>query len=183
MIAALCLTARADEGMWMANTVDKKTAELCNYVVSIDFRGTGSLISGQGLVLTNHHVAYEDVFALSTPERDLLKDGFWARTQAEEIPIPGRSVQFLRGTVDVTAEVQELLSDGTVKPGGMLMRKLASILEKRYQEKTGYMVALSSAWQGDRYFISLYEEYRDVRLVGVPPASIGAFGGDADNWE
>ena len=183
MIAALCATAWADEGMWMANTVDKKTAELCNYVVSIDFRGTGSLISGQGLVLTNHHVAYEDVFGLSTPERDLLKDGFWARTQAEEIPIPGRSVQFLRGTVDVTAEVQELFSDGTVKPGGMLMRKLASILEKRYQEKTGYMAALSSAWQGDRYFISLYEEYRDVRLVGVPPASIGAFGGDADNWE
>ena len=55
MIAALCATAWADEGMWMANTVDKKTAELCNYVVSIDFRGTGSLISGQGLVLTNHH--------------------------------------------------------------------------------------------------------------------------------
>ena len=167
----------------MANTVKKKTAELCNYVVSIDFRGTGSLISGQGLVITNHHVAYEDVFALSSPERDLLKEGFWARTQAEEIPIPGRSVQFLRGTVDVTAEVQELFSDGTVKPGGMLMRKLASVLEKRYREKTGYEAALSSAWQGDKYFISLYEEYRDVRLVGVPPASIGAFGGDADNWE
>ena len=183
MIAALCATAWADEGMWMANTVDKKTAELCNYVVSIDFRGTGSLISSQGLVITNHHVAYEDVFALSGSGRNLLQDGFWARTQAEEIPIPSRHVQFLRGTVDVTEEVQELLSDGTVKPGGMLMRKLGSILEKRYRDKTGYEASLSSAWQGDRYYISLYEEYRDVRLVGVPPASIGAFGGDADNWE
>ena len=116
MIAALCTAARADEGMWMAPTSDKKISELCNYVVSIDFMGTGSLISGQGLVLTNHHVAYGDVFALGTREKNLLEDGFWARSLAEEIPIPGRSVQFLRGTVDVTDEVAELIASGAVNP-------------------------------------------------------------------
>ena len=184
MIAALCTAARADEGMWMAPTSDKKIAELCNYVVSIDFMGTGSLISGQGLVLTNHHVAYGDVFALGTREKNLLEDGFWARSLAEEIPIPGRSVQFLRGTVDVTDEVAELIASGAVRQGApMVMRRLGSILEQRYKEKTGYEASFSNAWRGDKYYISLYEEYRDIRLVGVPPARVGAFGGDADNWE
>lgn len=184
MMAVFAVTALADEGMWMAPSADKKTAELCNYVVSIDFMGTGSLISGEGLVLTNHHVAYADVAGLGSDGHNYLEEGFWARSREEEIPIPGRSVQFLRGTIDVTDEVQALFESGSVNPQGiMVMRRLGGILEKRYREKTGYEASLSSAWRGARYYISLYEEYRDVRLVGVPPARVGAFGGDEDNWE
>lgn len=183
MLSALCQAALADEGMWMVPSVNKKTAELCNYVVSIDFMGTGSLISGNGLVLTNHHVAYGDMFALGEGGKNLLEDGFWARTQEEEIPIPGRSVQFLRGTMDVTAEVEELIASGAVKPGIMMMRKLGGIMEKRYKDSTGLEPILSVSWRGAKYYISLYQEYHDIRLVAAPPSRIGAFGGDEDNWE
>ena len=183
LISAVCTAAFADEGMWMTDGVNKRTRELCECVVAIDFMGTGSLVSPEGLVITNHHVAYGDVFALSDKEHNYLEDGFWARTREEEIPIVGRSVQFLRGTVDVTAEVQELLDSGQVKPSGMMMRKLSGIMEKRYKDKTGYEAILSTAWRGDKYYISLYQEYKDIRLVGAPPSRIGAFGGDVDNWE
>lgn len=184
MMAVLCATAFADEGMWMISSVDKKIAELSKYVVSIDFMGTGSLISDQGLVITNHHVAYSDVFELGDGEHNYLGEGFWARSLEEEIPIPGRSVQFLRGTVDVTGEVEQLFADGTVRrDGAMMMRRLSGIMEKRYEDKTGLVASLSSAWRGDRYYISLYEVYSDIRLVGAPPAQVGAFGGDIDNWE
>ena len=183
LIAAFCTAALADEGMWMVPSVNKKTAELCNYVVAIDFMGTGSLVSGNGLVITNHHVAYADVFALSERGKNLLEDGFWARSQEEEIPIPGRSVQFLRGTIDVTAEIQELLESGTVKQGPMVMRKLSGIMEKRYKDATGLEPVLSVSWKGAKYYVSLYQEYKDIRLVAAPPSRIGAFGGDEDNWE
>ncbi len=183
LFLALSATLFADEGMWMVPSVDKKTAELCNYVVSIDFMGTGSLISPNGLVITNHHVAYGDVFALGQDGKNLLEDGFWARSLEEEIPIPGRSVQFLRGTIDVTAEVDELIAGGTVKPGPMMMRKLGGIMEKRYKDSTGLEPVLSVAWRGAKYYISLYQEYKDIRLVAAPPSRIGAFGGDEDNWE
>ena len=183
MIVLSCLPAFADEGMWMTDKVDKKVLKLCESVVSIDFMGTGSLISENGLVLTNHHVAYSDVSAMSTSGVNLLEDGFWARSQEEEIPIPGRSVQFLRGTIDVTDEVQELIDNGTVKFGTMMMRKLGGIMEKRYKQSTGLEPILSVAWRGSKYYISLYEVYSDIRLVAAPPSRIGAFGGDEDNWE
>ena len=183
MIVLSCLPAFADEGMWMTDKVNKKVLGFCESVVSIDFIGTGSLISDNGLVITNHHVAFSDVAAMSTGGRNLLEEGFWARTLEEEIPIPGRSVQFLRGTVDVTAEVQELIDNGTVKQGVMMMRKLGGIMEKRYKDSTGLEPILSVAWKGAKYYISLYEVYSDVRLVAAPPSRIGAFGGDEDNWE
>ena len=183
MILSFATAALADEGMWMAPSVNKKTSELIGCVVSLDFMGTGSLISGNGLVITNHHVAYGDVFDLSTKEHNYLHDGFWARTLQEEIPIPRRQAHILRETIDVTDEVQELVDNGTVKNGVMMMRKLSSIMEKRYHEKTGYEAWLSSAWKGAKYYISLYDVYQDVRLVGVPPMQVGAFGGDVDNWE
>ena len=183
MILAFASGALADEGMWMAPSANKKTAGLLECVVSIDFMGTGSLVSDRGLVITNHHVAYGDVFALGSKENNYLENGFWAARPEDEIPIPGRSIQILKGTVDVTAEVQALIEDGTVKPGVMMMRRLSGMIESRYKDKTGYEASLSSAWRGEKYYISLYEEYKDIRLVGAPPSRVGAFGGDIDNWE
>ena len=175
--------AFADEGMWMTGSLDKKTQALCECVVSYDFMGTGSLVSDNGLVITNHHVVYSDMYAMSHEGRNLLEEGFWARSLGDELPIKGRSVQLLKSTIDVTEEVQELLASGAVKQGVMMMRKLGGIMEQRYSEKTGLTAVLSAAWRNEKYYISLYQEYSDVRLVAAPPAQIGAFGGDVDNWE
>ena len=177
------VTLFADEGMWMVGTSKPAVKALAGAVVSIDFMGTGSFISDDGLVITNHHVAYADVFALGTKEHNWLEEGFWARSREEELPVRGRKVQLLKETIDVTAEADSLISSGSVKPGMMMMRKLSGILEKRYKDKTGLEAVLNSMWSGTKYYISLYEEYKDVRLVAAPPVSIAAFGGDVDNWE
>ncbi|MBR5925640.1 MAG: S46 family peptidase [Bacteroidales bacterium] len=173
----------ADEGMWMIHTAKPAVQAMSKAVVAIDFMGTGSFVSEDGLVITNHHVAYADVFALGTKEHNWLEEGFWARSREEELPVKGRNVQLLKETIDVTAEVQALIADGTVRPGAMMSRKLSWIMEKRYSEKTGLEAILSGVWRGTQYFISLYEQYRDVRLVAAPPVCLAAFGGDVDNWE
>ncbi len=182
-VLALSLPLLADEGMWMVGTAKPAVKALSRAVVSIDFMGTGSFVSDDGLVITNHHVAYADVFALGTKEHNWLEDGFWARERSEELPVPGRKVQLLKETIDVTAEADSLIAAGVVKPGLMMMRKLSWMLEKKYKEKTGLEASLSSMWKGTKFYLDLYEEYSDVRLVAAPPVCIAAFGGDVDNWE
>ncbi len=179
--AALC--ASADEGMWLANDLKGMRKELRGSVVSYDFMGTGSLVSDEGLVITNHHVVYSDVYALSSETSNYLENGFCAYERKDEIPIPNRRVQILADMLDVTEETEELLASGAVKPGPMAIRKLGSIMEKRYEDRYGKKAVLSSMWRGGKYYISLYDEYSDVRLVMAPPEIIGAFGGDRDNWE
>ncbi|MBQ0143945.1 MAG: S46 family peptidase [Bacteroidales bacterium] len=181
----LCSTVKmsADEGMWMLKDVSRKVQSYAEAVVSIDFMGTGSLISDKGLVITNHHVAYGDIFELSSAEHNYLEDGFWARSMAEEIPIPGRHIQILQETIDVTDEVERLYENGTVRRGPMSMRRMSGIIEKKYEQETGLTASLGTYWSGSRYYVSLYKEYSDIRLVAAPPVSIGAFGGDIDNWE
>ena len=173
----------ADEGMWMIHTAKPAVQAMSKAVVAIDFMGTGSFVSEDGLVITNHHVAYADVFALGNKNHNWLEEGFWARSREEELPVRGRKVQLLKETVDVTDEVEALIADGTVRAGAMMSRKLGWIMEKRWSEKTGLEAVLTSAWRGTKYFISLYEQYSDVRLVAAPPVCLAAFGGDVDNWE
>ena len=196
--------ARADEGMWMVNAISKALVDkmqnkglelsgneiydvdavsLKDAIVSLDFGCTGSFISHDGLLITNHHCAYSDVHRLSTSEHNYLEDGFWARSAAEEIYIPGKSVQLLERILDVTDEVKAVQEEEKLagKPFGM--RRLSYIIEKRYQEATGLMASLSSMWAGSKYYLALYRVYTDVRLVAAPPVSIAAFGGDIDNWE
>ena len=119
--------SRADEGMWLINLLDKNlsakmkksglkidpkviydenTASLSDAVVSLDFGCTGSIISNEGLLITNHHCAYGDIHALSTPDKNYLEDGFWAMNRDQEKYIPGKSVFFLRKVVDATDEVK-----------------------------------------------------------------------------
>ena len=200
------VTARADEGMWMVNAIsraleadmqarglllqageiynaDAEGTALCDAVVSLDFGCTGSVISDKGLVITNHHCAYSDVYALSTREHNYLEDGFWAFTDAQEIPIPDKSIQFLKKVINVTAEVEEMVKEAEKAGAPLGSRKLSFQLEKKYSEQTGLEASLYSMWSGSEYYMALYQVYTDIRLVAAPPVSIAAYGGDVDNWE
>ena len=204
VLSVYCLSA--DEGMWLINTIDmaleKKMRErglelpageiynadapgaaLSDAVVSLEFGCTGSIISSGGLMITNHHCAYSDVYSLSTPGHNYLEDGFWAMTSDQEIPVRGKKVYFLKRVIDVTVEAERMI--GEARSGGQLMgmRKLGFLMEKKYSDETGYEAWFASMWSGSKYYIALYEVYEDVRLVAAPPVSIAAFGGDTDNWE
>lgn len=211
LISSLCLlmavpALRADEGMWMINAInsaieknmkarglklsareiynaDADGAGLSDAVVSLEFGCTGSIISDQGLVITNHHCAYGDVHALSSDEHNYLENGFWAMNSNEEVPIRGKQMLFLKKVLDVTEEVRDL-SEHLRKEGKPFgMRRLSSIMERKYSKEYGYEAYLSSMWSGTEYYIALYQVYSDVRLVAAPPVSMSAFGGDIDNWE
>ena len=196
--------ASADEGMWMIQRLEKiyptmqkmgielpldaiynpQRSAISDAVVAIDGGvGTGSMISDEGLMITNHHVAYSDICALSTAENNYLETGFWARSRDEEIPVVGKTVSFLRRVVDVTEECQALRAKMQKEGpwGVMSMRRLVADIEKRHAEK-GFEVACHSMWHGRKFYLYVYEVFRDVRLVGAPPVTIGAFGGDVDNW-
>ena len=200
------LEASADEGMWMINAIDaaleKKMQErglqlsageiynvdapgagVADAVVSMEFGCTGSIISDQGLLITNHHCAYGDIHGLSTLEHNYLEEGFWAMRAEEEVNIKGKSVYFLKRVLDVTDEVMKLHDDLVAegKPAGS--RRVSHLMETKYSKETGLEASLASMWRGSRYYLALYEVYKDVRLVAAPPVSSAAFGGDIDNWE
>ena len=204
----LCLCAftavRADEGMWLIQSLDKaleknmrarglklsareiyneEAGGLSDAIISFGFYCTGSMISEEGLMITNHHCAFSDVSALSTAEHNYLEDGYWALSREEEIPIPGKEVYFLRRVLDVTDEVNALKD--SLKTAGLPYgsRRISAIMEGKYSESSGLEAGLTSMWAGEKYYISLYSVYTDVRLVGAPPVSVAAFGGDEDNWE
>ena len=205
---SLCLCvlggARADEGMWLIQGIDKalqknmrarglklrardiyneEAGGLSDAIVSLGFYCTGSMISDEGLLITNHHCAFSEVAALSVPGRNLLEDGFWAASRSEEIPLPGEKVYFLRRVVDVTQEVQDLVDSLKAAGANHGSRRISHLMEGRYQRQTGLNAGLASMWAGEKYYMSLYSVYSDVRLVGAPPVSVAAFGGDVDNWE
>jgi len=201
-----CFSALADEGMWMVNTIDEALmkkmqerglqmqagaiydadapgASVCDAVVALDFGCTGSIISDNGLVITNHHCAYSDVYGLSNEEHNYLEDGFWAYREDQEVPIPNKSIFFLKKVIDVTEEAQKISREQGLAGKPMGMRKLSHILEKKYADESGLEASLSSMWSGEKYYMALYKVYKDIRLVAAPPVSIAAYGGDIDNWE
>ena len=198
--------AKADEGMWMIHAIDsaleKKMKErglelaageiynadadgasIADAVVSMEFGCTGSIISDNGLLITNHHCAYSDVHGLSTQEHNYLEEGFWAMSSDEEVNIRNKSVYFLKRVLDVTDEVEAMKKESDVQSRPLGMRKLSYLLETKYKEQTGLDAWLASMWDGSKYYMALYEVYSDVRLVAAPPVSSAAFGGDIDNWE
>ena len=207
LLLLLFLTpARADEGMWLPMLIQKKIPQMqelgfrltaediysvnraCLKDAIVHFGGgcTGEVISAEGLLITNHHCGYGQIQAHSTVENDYLKDGFWARTRQEELPNKGLTVTFLRRMEDVTEQVLEGVTDQ------MSEAERQNVIEvniKRISEETlgdrnpkFYSVRITPAYYGNQYFLYLNEIFRDVRLVGAPPSSIGKFGGDTDNW-
>lgn len=206
VVAANVQTARADEGMWMVNAItkaleanmqarglklqaneiynsDAEGTSISDAVLSLDFGCTGSIISDNGLVITNHHCAYSDVYDLSTSEHNYLEDGFWAMKADEEKPIPGKSIYFLKRVLDVTDEVNRMYADAEKAGQTLGSRKMGAQIEQKYSKETGYEASLGTMWAGEKYYLALYEVYTDIRLVAAPPVSISAYGGDIDNWE
>ncbi|WP_430972568.1 S46 family peptidase [Sunxiuqinia rutila] len=209
VLAGLCLLiqspAIADEGMWLPSLIHKlnigemqemgmelsaeeiysiNNSSLKDAIVALD-RGscTGELISSEGLILTNHHCGFDEIQTHSSVDHDYLQDGFWAKTKAEELPNPGKTVSFLVRVEDVTdqvtADVTEEMS--FAERNGAIQRKSFEI-QKEATEDTHYDARVQSLFEGNRYYLFVYETFRDVRLVGAPPKSIGKFGGDTDNW-
>ena len=144
----------ADEGMWMINTINavlerqmkdrglkldageiynEGQVSLSDAIVSLDFGCSGSFISERGLVITNHHCAYADIFALSTAEKNYLEDGFWAFRDIDEIPIKGKGVQVLKKVLDVTQEIAELKKEYAEQGRQTGFRRLSYLLEKKVQ--------------------------------------------------
>lgn len=189
---ALCFAVqtKADEGMWMLPLLEKINSEaLANlgsrltpdqiYSINhssikdavVQFGGgcTGEIISENGLLATNHHCGYASIQALSSEEHNYLEDGFWAQNLSEEIPVPGLSVSFLVSMEDVTGMVD------TEKA-----RK--KIIKKAQKDNPGCSIQITGFYNDNVQYLIVYKVYKDVRFVGAPPASMGKFGGDTDNW-
>ncbi|MDP2423374.1 MAG: S46 family peptidase [Bacteroidales bacterium] len=195
---------RADEGMWIPMLVQqmvyddmsqmgmKLTPEQIYSInessvkdaIVIFGRGcTGEIISGEGLLLTNHHCGYGVIQSHSTIEADYLTDGFWAMTRAEEIASPGLTATFLIRMEDVTAKVLGVLNDNmTPQERSKAVSDIAGKLTKEATEGTHYSANVRPFFNGNEYYMLVFETYRDVRLAGAPPSSIGKYGADTDNW-
>ena len=207
LLLLLFLTpARADEGMWLPMLIQKKIPQMqelgfrltaediysvnraCLKDAIVHFGGgcTGEVISAEGLLITNHHCGYGQIQAHSTVENDYLKDGFWARTRQEELPNKGLTVTFLRRMEDVTEQVLKGVTDqmSEVERQGIIEANIKEISRETLGDRNPgfYSVRITPAYYGNQYFLYLNEIFRDVRLVGAPPSSIGKFGGDTDNW-
>lgn len=146
---------------------------------------TGSFISKEGLIVTNHHCAYEAIQKASTPSRDLLKDGFVAKSRAEEVPAPGYVVRITEQYLDVSEQVLEVLEPGAdaITRAKAIEKRRKEIEKQAEEDRPGLRAEVAEMFTGKTYVLFLYTYLKDVRLVFAPPESVGAFGGDFDNWE
>ena len=202
--AALCQPLPAEEGMWLPVLISQRiedmqahgfrlTAEdvysvnqasLKDAVVLFGSGCTGEVVSRDGLLFTNHHCGYSQIQQHSSVEHDYLKDGFWAMSRSEELPNPGLTVSFLERMDEVTeavlrgydASMSEAQRDSVVKANSDAIVKSVADPDK------GIRARVEALYYANQYFLFVYKVYRDVRLVGAPPSSIGKFGGDTDNW-
>ena len=202
LVAAL--TARADEGMWLPSLIAQRIADMQEKGFRLDAediysinqaslkdavvlfgRGcTGELISPEGLLLTNHHCGYSQIQQHSSVEHDYLRDGFWAMSREEELPNKGLSVSFLERMEDVTDLIlrgyePSMSEDERV---AIVKANTKALIDEVTKEGNGLRATVEALYYGNQYFLFLYRQYDDVRLVGAPPSSIGKFGGDTDNW-
>ena len=194
----------ADEGMWMVNLLNKLdqgqltkmglklTAEeiynvnqssLKDAIVVFGGGCTGEIISDRGLLLTNMHCGYDEIQSHATIKKDYLRNGFWAQSMEEELPNPGLKVRFLVRIEDVTDKIHARLDEGISEMRrDMIIRQVSKELESTAVKGTHYDASVEKFYQGNQFYLIVYETFKDVRLVPSPPASIGDFGSLTDNW-
>lgn len=196
-LISLAFTGASDEGMWTFDNppIDaiearygvKVTPEWLEHVqksaVRVSTGGSGSIVSSSGLVMTNHHVASDILEKLSTSENNLLSDGFWAATLAEEVACPDLHVDVLWSIEDVTARVEGAAKGLTAADAGAARLSLMTAIEDAAKKATGLHTELVTLYQGGRYHLYSYKRFDDVRLVFAPEKQIAFFGGDNDNFE
>jgi hypothetical protein len=210
MTLLLPAAARADEGMWLLSLIGKNyddmqkagfklTPEdiysvnqscLKDAIVGLGNAGspfwhfcTGEIISSKGLVSTNHHCGYGKLQEHSTVEHDYLRDGFWAYSMDQELPNPGLTASVLVRMEDVSDRVNEALTDDMSEGDrAAAIKKVCSQIEEEAVKGTNYAAKVKPMFNGNQFFLFVHIIYRDVRLVGAPPSSMGKFGGDTDNW-
>lgn len=195
---------KADEGMWLPillqelNIKDmqskgfKLTAEdiysvnkssMKDAVVLFGGGCTGGVISDQGLLITNHHCGFSSVSALSSVENNYLRDGFWAYDKKEEKPCPGLSVTFIISMHDVTDSILPYLnSTMTEYDRNAMIKSISTKLQAAFTNGTHYGAQVKPFYYGTEFYLFVTETFTDIRLVGVPPSSVGNFGGETDNW-
>ena len=196
---------KADEGMWLMmlikrlNGVDmqkqglKLTPEeiysvnhssLKDAIVSFGGFCTGEIVSKEGLIFTNHHCGYGSIAALSTPQKDHLTNGFWAMNKKEELHAKDLYVRFLVRMGDATERINSKLNNQmSASQRQDIINQEFKAIEKENNENGKYTVVVRSFFNGNEFYYFVYQDYKDIRLVGTPTNSIGKFGGDTDNWE
>ena len=201
----LAFPVKADEGMWFLMHIQRLnqrdmqkmglqlTAEeiysvnnssLKDAIVQFGGGCTAEIISSEGLVLTNHHCGYGTIAGLSTPENNYLKNGYWAATKKDELKPKSLSVRFFVRMDDVSKRILSKVNDKmTELEREVAINKEIAMIEKENNEGGKYTVAVRSFYQGNEFYYFVYQDYKDVRLVGTPPETVGKFGGDTDNWE
>lgn len=197
--------ARADEGMWFLMNIERlnhrdmeklglqltseeiysiNNSSLKDAIVQFNGGCTAELISKDGLVLTNHHCGYDAIAELSTPEKDYLTNGYWAPTRKDELKPSSLYVRFFVRMDNATQRILSKLNDKMSEDErNKAIQAEIALIEKENNEGGKYTVSVRSFFQGNEFYYFVYQDYKDVRLVGNPPSSVGKFGGDTDNWE
>src|SRR5690554_1695277 len=200
----VAIFARGDEGMWLLKELNRESAarmqelgftfpvnklyneknpSLKDAVVIFGGGCIGVVVSNQGLVFTNHHCGYGAIQKLSAVEHDYLKDGFAAKNNADELHADGLTVSFLRSMEDVTDQIAPkvplVLSEIQRE---LAIDSISDELIKKYEDDRFTTARVVPFYARNRYYVVLYDVFRDVRLVVAPPSSVGKFGGDTDNW-
>jgi hypothetical protein len=208
LVAILLLVgsfARADEGMWFLMFIDRLnhrdmqkmglqlTSEeiysinnhsLKDAIVQFNGGCTAEVISKDGLLLTNHHCGYDAIAELSTPDHNYLKNGYWAATRKDELKPKSLYVRFFVRMDDVSKRILSKVNSGmTEAEREKAINAEIALIEKENNEGGKYTVSVRSFFQGNEFYYFVYQDYKDVRLVGTPPESVGKYGGDTDNWE
>ncbi|KAA6322841.1 Dipeptidyl-peptidase 7, partial [termite gut metagenome] len=201
----ICMSARADEGMWMLGNLNKQTREamkelglqipvdklyhpnkssLKDAMVSFGGFCSGVVVSEDGLVFTNHHCGFNSIQQHSSLENDYTKNGFTARNRSEELPNPELYVRFLLKTEDVTRRVLKAVRPTmTESERKEAIDSVMFVIQDKVSEKDSMLTGIVDAYYGgNEFWLSVYRDFNDVRLVFAPPSSVGKFGWDTDNW-
>jgi hypothetical protein len=197
---------QADEGMWLIPLIKDLNMDrmqelgleleadeiysldnpsLKDVIGALDYGGcTAEIISSDGLIITNHHCGEDEIQTHSSPEHDYLTNGFWAMSREEELPNPGKTISFVIRMENVTEKVLGMvhLEMTEAERDAEIDRSSETLIDESV-EGTHYEAVVVPFYEGNEYFLIVMETFKDVRLVGAPPESIGRFGGDQDNWE